>query len=89
MDRHLERHGRAFPGLTGRQLDRRAQRAGTLVCQKRAPDAFDGRRDRWEVDHNLIGEAAGVGARLDSSRKTERASAKRPEDVPAHDLWIP
>ncbi len=89
LDGHLERDHRTLASLADRELDGGTQGAGVLAGQKGPPDALDSRRHRREIDDHFVPKTAVVDTGFGPAGNTGRPAAERPQDVPAHDLWVP
>ena len=87
--RHHERHHGAVARLALRQSDRRLQRCGPLVNEKRAPHAIHGGRHRWKIDDDLIREATCLRTTVASAGDGHRSGAERTKGVAAHEQSLP
>ena len=84
---HLERHHGAVARLAIRQPDRRAQRGGPLVRQKRASHTIDGGSHRWKIDDDLIRKATRLRTTVVTTEGGHGSGAERTKGITVHEQW--
>jgi hypothetical protein len=83
VERHFERRDYTRIGLATSQLKYRAFRGRTLLGKKRTPNAVDGARNRGKINHDLVGETAGMPDVFVRDHR-ELAATERRKRVPSH-----
>src|SRR6185503_16844624 len=85
---NVERNGGAFDRFAWRNLDCRRQRFRVLFRDEGAAHAFNGRRDRREIDRDLVGKPSPIVTRLLAATHRDRMPAETTERVPGHSTAV-